>query len=510
MELSGSEVSSVINFGSDAEMPEDPIEEPVYLGRKREKFYKMILERGEGIDKPGTIDEVTIRYCDFSEDLSSKPFQTLQLGQGHLADYIEKGIVSMKKNEAIDLHVPEAMTKSEAKIIKIELINFINIHDLHADKMLFKKVLEKSTQIDRISYKDEVKINLSIIQGDELLSEILDYELIVGVSICHEGLVEILTTMKETEYSEITVKLEYFKEKFMIDVKGNQDPIVRIRVLKLVKLTDIYVNGGFFKKILSPGNNISPYPHSQIEFEYKAQWDSQEIQGIMTAYLDENQIPSLWEDCLKQMKEGEYSHIECFPNDKSKNLKDGLIENLNIPSDTPVLYFRLIRIISGSALYEMEDEDKKIMAIRMKAAGTSLFRCNLFAKAIEKYDIGLGVLNPVKDNLDLFLDLYTSLQLNVALSFSKQKDYRNCIIRCDRVLEHNPKDIKTIYRKASALKYMFEYTQANEVFQKALDISREKGDMQAEKDILKELEQVKELEINYKKKEKKLYAGLFK
>lgn len=510
MELSGSEASSAINFGSDAEMPEDPIEEPVYLGRKREKFYKMILERGEGIDKPGTIDEVTIRHCDFSEDLSSKPFQTLQLGQGNLPDYIEKGIVSMKKNESIDLHVPEAMTKSEAKIVKVELAHFINIHDLHANGMLFKKVLEKSTQIDRISYKDEVKINLYITQGDDKLLEILDYDLIVGVSACHEGLVEILTTMKETEYSEITVKLDYFLKKFTIDAPGNQDPIVHIRVLKLVKLTDIYVNGGFFKKILSPGSNVGPYPHSQIEFEYKVQWDSEEIQGTMIAYLDECQIPSLWEDCLKQMKEGEYSQIECFPNEKSSNLRDGLIENLNIPSDTPILFFKIVKIISGSALYEMEDEDKKNMALRMKTAGTSLFRCNLFAKAIEKYDIGLGALNPVKDNLDLFLDIYTSLQLNVALSFSKQKDYRNCIIRCDRVLEHNPKDIKTIYRKASALKCMFEYIQGAEVFQKALEISREKGDTQAEKDILKELEQIKELEVKYKQKEKKLYSGLFK
>lgn len=97
MEISESDASSAMTFGSDAEMPEDPVEEPIYLGRKREKFYKIIIERGEGIDKPGTIDEVVFRFCNFSENLSEKPFATLRLGKGLLPDYLEKGIVTMKK-----------------------------------------------------------------------------------------------------------------------------------------------------------------------------------------------------------------------------------------------------------------------------------------------------------------------------------------------------------------------------------------------------------------------------
>ena len=45
------------SFDSGSEMPEDPIDEPVYID-KRKGFYKIIKIRGEGIDKPGTIDHV--------------------------------------------------------------------------------------------------------------------------------------------------------------------------------------------------------------------------------------------------------------------------------------------------------------------------------------------------------------------------------------------------------------------------------------------------------------------
>lgn len=510
MDLSASEASSIIDFASDAELPEDPVEEPVYLGRKREKFFKIIVERGEGIDKPGTLDEVVLRYCEFSENLSDFQFVTIRMGLGNLPSYIEKGVISMKKNEIIDLHVPETMTETEPKIFRIELQSFINIHDLHANGMLIKKVINKSKELDRINYKDEVQLSLEIVQGVKTIQDRVLKDVIVGVSECDEGLIEILKTMKLTEISEVTVKFPYFCEKFRYKTESNEDPVVKIEILGLVKLTDVYVNGGFFKRTINEGVGINPYPNSLVEFEYSLEYTDIKKQGTITAYLDECSIPSLWQDSIKLMKLNEYCKIECFPNEKSQNLRDSFDEYLNCPIDTPIIYFTLKNVISGSPLYELEDEDKLQIALRMKKTAADLFRAEKFLRAIDKCELGLAAVNPVKDNLELFKDVYVGLQLNVAMSYCKLKEYRPAVIRCDRVLEVAKDEFKVVYRKGVALKMMFEYNNAIEQFEKGLEIAKEKNNESAVKDFNREIAQCRLLLENYHKKEKKLYANLFK
>ena len=510
MELSGSDASSAMSFGSDAEMPEDPIEEPVYLGRKRERFYKIILERGEGIDKPGTIDEIVVRHCGFSEDLTQKPFVTLNLGRGALPDYVEKGIVSMKKNEIADLHVPETLTGTEAEIVKIELQSFINIHDLHANRMLIKKVLQKSGEISRISDKDEVVFSISIRQNSEFILEETEMDTIVGISILSEGIFEILRTMKLREKSEIQVKNEYFREKFEYICQGETDPIVSIEILKLDKLTDIYVNGGFYKKTLETGLSDTLYPNSQIEFEYKLEYSGNTIEGTLIAFIDECVLPSLWEDTLKLMKIGESAKIQCFPNDRIDNLRDGFTEKFNCPENNPQIYFKILRLISGGPVYEMEENEKLDLAKRMKIVGSELFKRNLFTKAIDKYDNGLGALNPIKDNMDMYKDTFISLQLNIAMCFFKLKDYSKCISRCEKVIDVESGEFRAFYRKGMALKMSFEYLSAMEQFEKGKVIAIEKNQELSVKEFEKELTQVAAHIEAYHKKEKKIYANLFK
>ena len=510
MELSGSDASSAMTFGSDAEMPEDPIEEPIYLGRKREKFYKTIIERGEGIDKPGTIDEVVVRHCAFSENLSDQPFITLQLGQGNLPDYIERGIVSMKKNEIADFHVPETMTKTEALIVKVELFSFINIHDLHANKMLIKKVIQKSSGIDRINNKDEIVIKVTITQDNNILYEENNAEIAVGVTEMPEGMIEILKTMKIYEISEIQVNYDYFLRKFQYDTINTTDPIVKIEILNVLKVTDIYVNGGFYKKILEYGSTELVYPNSQIEFEYKLEYSDILLQGSLTAYLDESYLPSLWEDALKLMKIGEYAKIQCFENEKSQNLRDGLTEEFNCPCDTPVIYFRFLKVLSGGPVYEMDEPEKLNIALRMKKVGAELFKRNLYTRAIDKYDNGLGALNPVKDHLEMYKDTFISLQSNIALCFFKLKEYSKSIIRCDRILEVVPDESRAFYRKGMNLKMMFEFNSAIEIFEKGKSIAQEKDQQSNIIEFERELKSSKENLEAYHKKEKKIYANLFK
>ena len=509
MELSASEASSAMTFGSDAEMPEDPIEEPIYLGRKREKFFKMIVERGEGIDKPGTLDEVIIRYCDFSENLSDFDFQTIRLGLGLLPDYLEKGLISMKLNEVADLHVPENMTKTESKIIRIEVKSFINIHDLHANGMLIKKVLHKSSNIDRINYKDEVKYNIKISQGDQIIHDLVTEDTIVGVSECPEGIIEVLKTMKNNERSEISVNREYFEQKFKGKLVNGNDVTVFIEILSHVKLTDIYVNGGFFKKVLEEGEGLSPYPNSQVEIEYLLEFNEKQVKGQMIAFIDECSMPSLWQDTIKLMKPNEHCKVECFPNDKSPNLRDSFAPELNCDSDSPVLHLKLLQVISGGPLYELEDEDKLVIAIRMKNIGSELYKKSLFTRAIEKYEFGLAAINPAKDNLELFQEVYVSLQLNTALCFFKLKEFRSAVIRCDRILEISANEFKVLFRKGSALKSMFEYLNAIGVFEKGILAAKSAGNEAAVQDFNREIRSCQDLIGNYHKKEKKLYANLF-
>jgi tetratricopeptide (TPR) repeat protein len=230
----------------------------------------------------------------------------------------------------------------------------------------------------------------------------------------------------------------------------------------------------------------------------------------MSAYLDECAIPSLWQDSIKLMKIGEHAKIECFKHEDSFHLRDGFDEKFNCFYDSPELSLKFIRVIEGGPLYEMDEDDKLKMAIRMKNVGTALYKANLYLKAIEKYDIGLGALSPVKEHIEKYKETYISLQLNVALSFFKLKDYRQCIVRADRVLEIEPDEFRTIFRKGMAYKMMFEFQNANECFAKGKEIAENKLQTVSVQDFEREIKHVAELVEVYHKKEKKLYSNLFK
>lgn len=56
-----SETESAKSFGSASEIPDEVLGEPIYIERDS-KFYKVLKEKGNTIEKPGKIDKVCIAW----------------------------------------------------------------------------------------------------------------------------------------------------------------------------------------------------------------------------------------------------------------------------------------------------------------------------------------------------------------------------------------------------------------------------------------------------------------
>ena len=96
------------------------------------------------------------------------------------------------------------------------------------------------------------------------------------------------------------------------------------------------------------------------------------------------------------------------------------------------------------------------------------------------------------------------------MSFARLKDYRQSITRCDRILEVEPNEFRAYFRKGIGFKSLCEYHNATQAFQKGKIIAETFDQSDAVKDFDKEIKGVEVLVQAYHKKEKKIFANLFK
>lgn len=124
--------------------------------------------------------------------------KTFKLGHGEYDPLIEKCIITMKAEEKVRLFIPQAAwDKGDDAMIEIELLDFLNVYDLKDDGNLMKKIIRQGFGYERCGFKDEIKIDLSIYQGETTIFEAKDYPMILNQD--DNVLFEILKSMKIKE-----------------------------------------------------------------------------------------------------------------------------------------------------------------------------------------------------------------------------------------------------------------------------------------------------------------------
>jgi len=158
--------------------------------------------------------------------------------------------------------------------------------------------------------------------------------------------------------------------------------------------------------------------------------------------------------------------------------------------------------------WQMSTEERLAEASKLKNEGTELFNKKLYAEATAKYedaasfsvDEGITGDDIPEDERPLYISCWS----NAAMCYIKLKEWADATRACNQVLEIQSEEatnIKALYRRGLARMHLGLYKEAKEDLMAAYKIDN------ANKEVRKALEQLKEEIANSKKKEKAAFGG---
>ena len=267
--------------------------------KKKKVYYKKILERGVGFEKPNEDDEIILSIADVTTSL--EPYSPPQkYTKKDFFPALFRGIRDLKRGETSQIHIPKSMNEGVAKIFRVKMIDWTSVTILESGSIKRIKVHGKDVSIAR---RDECKINLKITQGDRVIYEVFDFYNRVEVEEVGEGVAEIMRAMKKHETAVTQVKASVFKEKFLMYAVENitdEDLFVEIEIKKFLKYHDISLDLTFFKCELEDGTGDRTLPNnnSKVKVYYRyiiqghtvdTNWDLEPVEF----YMDEDEVPTL-------------------------------------------------------------------------------------------------------------------------------------------------------------------------------------------------------------------------
>lgn len=514
-EFSGKDLSNIPrardNDSSNySEEEEDKLDIPINPDPNNLSFHKIIKISGEGTEKPGNLDEATIEI-----DQGPGPAQQLLKLQEQSPE-ISKLIQSMKKNEVSEFFIDSSSQGT------YKLLDWVQIKDILNDGSLVKRVTKPGMGYELIEYKDDVKMHIKVYQGQ---TDYINTTQIVSCEVpaISGGLFEILKTMKLLEQATIKISNSYFLSNFQNLCEVTKDDIyIDISIEDLKKVEDMYLDGSFYKKyfIEGDGKNL-PNPNALVRIHYKLEISGNIVlsnfdEDLLEIRMDEDEVPSLWTHCLRQMKEGDVMKVDCNMMGLHANyLNDGLNPKYNYDTyaiedvHSCVFYISLVSFDMGKVNYNMTYEDRCVEANRIKDAGNKLFKIGRFDKALEKYEAANSSLEPITDCPYLLRPIHLLLFGNITLTYLKMEKWHEAETNARKILEYNPNDVKALYRRALARIELENFDPAMQDLKNAKMNCEGKGDKEMLAAVCKEISRVNTLMKGIKEKEKSMYSKLF-
>jgi len=158
--------------------------------------------------------------------------------------------------------------------------------------------------------------------------------------------------------------------------------------------------------------------------------------------------------------------------------------------------------------WDMDVEEKKAEAEKLKQEGTELFKKQDYENAAEKYTEAAEYLNDDEDGEDTSVsddskELYKNCWNNAAMCLLKIKRYGDTVSACSSVIKVDENNVKALYRRGVANMYFENFSQAKKdlMYARSLD-SNNKAVNKACSDLKKAMAAAKE-------KEKNMFANMF-
>jgi len=383
--------------------------------------------------------------------------------------------------------------------------------DITGDGGVFKEILVEGKGSDTPPSGADVRVHYTgtLLDGskfDSSRDKDEPFKFKLGTGQVVKGWDRAVATMKKGEKARVTLRADYAYGEAGSPPKipPNATLVFEIELLGWKDFEDLSGDGGVLKKTLHAGAGWEkPKDDSEVKISYTLSTaDGQfiETKTDFSLALGTEAVPSGLEKGIENMKKGEKALIK---------LKGGYAKGHPNAPDKAELHYEveLHDFVKEKPSWEMSNQEKIEAALKTKDKGNEFFKDGKYKAAIKKYKKASSYV----DYDHSFTDeekaqakpVRVTVHLNTAACNLKLKEYRTCIENCDKALKIEDNNVKALFRKGQALSALYDWEDAERVFNKALEIEPQNKEVQRELTLLKR----KMAEQN--KKEKIRYANMF-
>ncbi|XP_010552023.1 PREDICTED: peptidyl-prolyl cis-trans isomerase FKBP65-like [Tarenaya hassleriana] len=503
---------------------------------------KKLVKEGEGRETPETGDEVEVHYTgtllagtkfDSSRDRGT-PFK-FTLGQGNVIEGWDIGIKTMKKGENAILTIPPELAYGESGSpptippnamlqFDVELLSWVSGKDICRDGGIFKNIVvegdkrEKPKDLDEVLVKYEARLEDGTVVGK---SAGVDFTVKEG-HFCPAFALAV-KTMKKREKVLLIVKPQYgFGEsgKLACDGQSAVPPNATLQIdLELVSwktVSEVTDDKKVIKKILKEGEGYDrPNEGAIVKVNLIGKLQDGtvflnkghgEIEGPFEFKTDEEQVIEGVDMAVMSMKKGEVAFVTISP-EYAFGSSESQQELAVVPPNSTVYYeVELLSFVKEKESWEMYTQEKIEAAESKKEEGNALFKAGKYAKALKRYDKAVGYIEYGsafgEEERKKTKELRAACDLNKAACKLKQREYREAVELCTKVLSGEEENVKALYRRAEAYMETDELELAEFDIKKALHIDP------SNREVKSEYRKLKEKVKGYNKREAKFYSKM--